>query len=144
MLTSMDVVQAAGGIMWRSGPRGRMLALIHTRRGIWTLPKGKLRAGEDFEDAALREVEEETGCRARLGAFAGAVTYTSRRGPKLVLYWHMTVVREGRLAPGDEVDEVAWLTPGDALRRLDRERDLRLLRDALMVDRESPRGRRAA
>ncbi len=121
-----------------------MLAVIRTRRGIWTLPKGKLRAGEDFEDAALREVEEETGCTGRLGAFAGAIAYTSRRGPKLVLYWHMTVVRERPLAPNDEVDEVAWLTPGEALRRLDRERDLRLLRDALMGGREAPGGHRAA
>ena len=44
--------------MWRAGPRGRALAVIPTKRGIWTLPKGRLRAGEDFEDAALREVEE--------------------------------------------------------------------------------------
>jgi 8-oxo-dGTP diphosphatase len=144
MLTIMDVVQAAGGIMWRADPRGRVLAAIRTKRGIWTFPKGKLRAGENFEDAALREVEEETGCMARLGAFAGAITYSSRRGPKLVLYWHMTVVRERPLVPNDEVDEVAWLTPGEALRRLDRERDVRLLREALMGERAAPGGRRAA
>jgi len=124
-------VRAAGGIVWRGGPGGRRLAVIHRpRRGDWTLPKGKLEAGESFEEAALREVAEETGCEARLGTFAGASLYASRRGPKIVLYWHMTVVWEGP-ATAREVDEVLWLTPGEALRKLDHERDRRLLRSAL-------------
>lgn len=72
----------------------------------WSLPKGKLEPGETFPDAALREVAEETGCRARLGEFAGYTPYRVRRGPKLVLFWHMVAVAprrfewQARQAPG--------------------------------------------
>ncbi len=117
--------------MWKAGPGARRLAVIHRpHREDWSLPKGKLQEGEGFEEAALREVAEETGCEVRLGAFAGTTLYVSRRGPKIVLYWHMALVREGK-PPSGEVDEVVWLTPAEALRRLDNERDRRLLRGAL-------------
>ena len=138
-----DHVRAAGGIVWKTGPRGPRLAVIHRpRRGDWSLPKGKLQDGEGFEEAALREVAEETGCDVQLGAFAGATLYHGRRGPKIVLYWHMTVVRERPLPAGDEVDELLWLAPAEALRKLDRERDRRLLRSALASMDEST-GRRS-
>jgi len=121
----MDIIRAAGGILWRAGYRGPEVALVHRpRRGDWSLPKGKLERGESFEEAAVREVGEETGCLVHLGSFAGSRYYVSRRGPKLVLYWHMLLVRERPLPPGSEVDQVAWLAPDDALRRLGRDRRL--------------------
>ena len=55
----------------RSAPRGR----APPRAPDWVLPKGKLEAGESAEAAALREVKEETGCDAVLGAFAGVIGY---------------------------------------------------------------------
>ncbi len=130
----MEIIQAAGGIVWKDQAGGRRLAVVRrARRGDWTLPKGKLEQGESFEEAALREVAEETGCEARLGAFAATSVYDSRHGPKVVLFWHMALVRQGQLPADGEVDAVAWLTPAAALRRLDRERDRRLLRTALAV-----------
>ena len=116
----MGLIRAAGGILWRSTAQGPQLAVVHrTRQGDWTLPKGKLEPGERWEEAALREVREETGYFAELASFATLSFYTSRRGPKLVLYWHM--VAAGESAPPDvsEVDEVAWLSPSDAARRID-------------------------
>jgi 8-oxo-(d)GTP phosphatase len=127
----MAIVRAAGGVVWRAGRAGAEVALIHRpRRGDWSLPKGKLASGESWEEAALREVEEETGCTVRLVSFAGATFYDSRRGPKVVLYWNMALVREGPLQGGGEVDEVEWLTPARALARLDRGRERRLLERA--------------
>jgi 8-oxo-dGTP diphosphatase len=118
------LIRAAGGIVWRPSARGPQLALIHRpRRDDWTLPKGKLEPGERWEEAALREVREETGCLARLASFAGTSFYESRRGPKLVLYWHMILAVEGGQWDLSEVDAVAWLSPSEALRRVDRERD---------------------
>ena len=60
--------------MWRTGPtRTAELAVIHRPKyDDWSLPKGKLKPGEGFCEAALREVEEETGCRARLLLFVRA------------------------------------------------------------------------
>ena len=77
--------------MWRTGPTGTAeLAVIHRPKyDDWSLPKGKLKPGEGFREAALREVEEETGCRARLLLFAGITFYFVSRRPKVVLFWHM-------------------------------------------------------
>jgi len=51
------VIEAGGGIVVND--RGEFLVIY--RNGTWDLPKGKLEKGEDFQTAALREVEEETG-----------------------------------------------------------------------------------
>jgi 8-oxo-dGTP diphosphatase len=126
----MAVVRAAGGLLWRAGRPGDgkkggagvRLAVIHRpHRKDWSLPKGKLDDGETWEACALREVREETGCEGRLATFAGAMSYVPRNNPKIVLYWHMELTREGKLEAKfrDEIDEVAWLTPGEALARLD-------------------------
>ena len=60
---SSDEVRAAGGVVIRDG----LVAVVHRPRyDDWSLPKGKLDEGETFEEAALREVWEETGLRAAL------------------------------------------------------------------------------
>lgn len=112
-----EVIQAAGGLVWRSSPRGRELILIHrTRYGPeWALPKGKLDPGEGWLQAALREVEEETGCRARVERFAGGSVYAVNGAPKVVLYWHMEVVEQGPVQDTREVADLRWVTAEEAL-----------------------------
>jgi 8-oxo-dGTP pyrophosphatase MutT (NUDIX family) len=125
---SSDLVRAAGGLLWRAGNGGPRLAVIHRpKHGDWSLPKGKLEKGESFPDAAVREVVEETGCSARLGAFAGHNLYEVKGRPKLVLFWHMLAEGTCRFQPNGEVDQLAWLSPGDALARLHRADERRLL-----------------
>jgi len=134
----MAIVRAAGGLLWREDAGHSRLALIHRpRHDDWSLPKGKLANDEGWEEAALREVEEETGCRGRITTFAGATFYVPRRTPKIVLYWHMRLEREGTLDAGDEVDEVVWLEPAEALARLDYAPERRL------VERRPPGGESA-
>ena len=59
------VVEAAGGILWRTGPTGREIAIIYRAHyNDWTLPKGKREPCETWQETALREVFEETGCQA--------------------------------------------------------------------------------
>jgi 8-oxo-dGTP pyrophosphatase MutT (NUDIX family) len=113
------IIQAAGGLVWRQIPGGRELAVIHRRRfQDWSLPKGKLKSGESWQQAALREVLEETGCEALLGDFAGQIDYSVRGTPKRVLFWHMQTVDECQFYPTDEVDAVEWMPPDQALERL--------------------------
>ena len=69
-------VRAAGGVVWRAvrradgdgGPAAFEVVLVHRDRyDDWSLPKGKLDRGESYEQAAYRELEEETGLRLSAG-----------------------------------------------------------------------------
>lgn len=129
---AMAIIRAAGGLLWRDEGGNRRIAVVHRpHREDWSLPKGKLEDGEGWEQAALREVREETGCEVRILSFAGLAYYVPRRTPKVVLYWNMAVVREGPLDAPGEVDELVWLPPADALKRLDHESDREILEEAL-------------
>jgi 8-oxo-dGTP diphosphatase len=118
-----EEVEAAGGVVARDG---RVLLVHRPRYNDWTLPKGKLDPGESFEDAAVREVEEETGLRARLVRELPATRYEVNGRPKVVRYWLMEPEGETPFAPNDETDEIRWVTPGRALELLsyDRDRDI--------------------
>jgi 8-oxo-dGTP diphosphatase len=122
-----DEVKAAGGVVWRGSDDAIEIALVHRPRyDDWSLPKGKLDPGESFEEAALREVEEETGMRCRLGRELGETRYTDHRGrPKIVRYWAMGDC-DGQFVPNREVDELRWVPIDDAKQMLsyDFDRDL--------------------
>jgi 8-oxo-dGTP diphosphatase len=123
------VVRAAGGLVVRKGRTGNEVLLVHRPRyDDWTFPKGKLDADERDEDAALREVEEETGYRCSLGDELPSTQYLDARGrPKVVRYWLMHV-DGGRFVPNREVDEISWLTADDAAARLTYAHDRELAR----------------
>ncbi|HEY0306033.1 MAG TPA: NUDIX domain-containing protein [Longimicrobiales bacterium] len=53
----------------------------------WIFPKGQIEAGETPAEGALRELQEESGYEASIGAYVGAVEYESRRGPAHVEYF---------------------------------------------------------
>lgn len=94
----------------------------------WSLPKGKLDEGESFEEAALREVEEETGWRCELGDELEPTHYTDRKGrAKLVRWWAMSPVERSDWEPDHEVDEVRWVPVADAAELLSYEHDRELL-----------------
>jgi 8-oxo-dGTP diphosphatase len=124
-----DVVLAAGGVLWRRKKSGKIeVLLVHRPKyDDWTLPKGKLDAGESAEEAAVREVEEETGFLARLGDELPSTEYHDRFGrPKHVRYWVMDITGGG-FRPNREVDEVQWLSVGDAKELLSYARDREVL-----------------
>jgi 8-oxo-dGTP diphosphatase len=119
-------VRAAGGVVRRDG----RIAVVHRPRyDDWSLPKGKLDPGETWEEAALREVREETGLECELGEELSSTTYRDRKGRfKLVRYWLMDPVG-GEFAPNDEVDELRWLAPAEAVALLTYPRDQQLVQE---------------
>lgn len=128
-MAEAELVRAAGGIVVRHTPEGwTEVAVVHRPgRADWSFPKGKLEPGEEFEEAAVREVLEETGLVCRVGLFLGHTEYRDRKDrPKVVAYWVMEVV-SGSFLPNEEVDELRWLELADAALLLSYERDRELL-----------------
>jgi 8-oxo-dGTP diphosphatase len=121
-------VRAAGGVVLRDG---RVCVIHRPDYEDWSLPKGKLEAGESHEDAAVREVHEETGLRCRMGAELSSQDYTDRKGrPKTVRWWVMDVLADEGLRPSEEVDARRWIPVEQAETFLTYEHDRELVREA--------------
>jgi 8-oxo-dGTP diphosphatase len=122
-------VEAAGGVIVRDSERGPEVCVVHRpHREDWSLPKGKLDPGETFEQAALREVVEETGITCELGDELPETRYQDQKGrAKVVRYWLMRVVDDPGFQPNDEVDELRWVPPGEAAELLSYEHDRALV-----------------
>ena len=104
---------------------GRVLLVHRPGHDDWSFPKGKLEAGESWEEAALREVEEETSLRCELGEHVGSSFYDVPEGAKEVRYYRLTC--SGEPAPDTEVDEIRWVTVPEAHVLLTYEGDRALL-----------------
>jgi 8-oxo-dGTP diphosphatase len=143
--SSTPLVRAAGGAVWRRVPAGVDVVLVHRPAyDDWALPKGKLEPGETDEQAALREVREESGLSCRLGTELPSTTYRDGQGrPKVVRYWAMTVAPGAvdlhltpdlQLTPEpkarQEIDQACWAPLAEARGRLTYPRDVVVL-DAL-------------
>jgi 8-oxo-dGTP diphosphatase len=126
-------IAAAGGVVVRRDDDGRTrVAVIHRPKYMdWSLPKGKLEQGEGWREAALREVEEETGFSCEAGPELPEVSYLDRKARrKLVRYWLMEP-ESGGFEPHGEVDELRWLTPKEAAGLLTYDHDRDLVRTAI-------------
>jgi 8-oxo-dGTP diphosphatase len=121
-------IEAAGGVV--VDEHGRVAVVHRPKYDDWTLPKGKLDPGETFEEAALREVWEETGLRCTLVRELPSTEYTVRDRPKVVRYWQMSVDEDPGFAPNSEVDELRWLSAADAAELLTYDRDKEVLEAA--------------
>jgi 8-oxo-dGTP diphosphatase len=122
-------IRAAGGVVARLGASGSPEILLVHRPAYddWSFPKGKCEDGETEEEAAVRELEEETGLHCRLERELATTRYRDARGrPKTVRYWLMTPIG-GRLEPANEVDDARFVPFDDARALLTYARDRDLL-----------------
>jgi 8-oxo-dGTP diphosphatase len=120
-----SVVRAAGGVVWRRGPDGLEVLLIYRPKYMdWSLPKGKAKSGESDEEAAVRELEEETGVRGRLGPELPSTRYSDARGrDKVVRYWAVELPPGAEPFPGDGVADIRWVPLAEAAEQLTWDRD---------------------
>ncbi len=110
-------------MLWRDGS----VAVVHRPRyDDWSLPKGKVDAGETVPAAAVREVLEETGFHAVLGRYLCRVTYQAFGRPKVVDYFSARA-ESGSFVPSDEVDELRWVPFAEAASLVTRDEDRSVL-----------------
>jgi 8-oxo-dGTP diphosphatase len=137
--TPTGLVRAAGGVVVRRESEQLEIALVHRPvHQDWSYPKGKLEEAETFEQAAQREVLEETGLVCRLLRFIGHTEYLDRKGrPKVVAYWVMAA-EDGAFEVNEEVDELRWVEASVATEMLSYERDRELLAIVVADDQLEP------
>ena len=123
----VDEVSAGGLVIDHSGKNGLLIGRIDHKdasgqRILWSLPKGHIEEGETPEQAALREVAEETGIESTIERALGIIDFWFMAGGKRI---HKTVhhylFREsgGLLAAQEtEVDEVAWFPLEEIIEKL--------------------------
>ena len=119
----------AGGMVYqRAGGKIEYL-LVRPKRALaeWVLPKGHIEPGESSEDAAAREVLEETGVEARMIAPLGIVQFETRGKTVRVQYFLMKAMSLGRAM---EERETRWATYDKALLLLTHESNRETLRSA--------------
>ena len=122
------VIKAAGGILQRSTPRGDEVMVVYRKRHQdWTLPRGKVKDGESFQEAAMRQVQEDTGCSCRIGNYLGTISYSDNGVPKVVLFWKMTLVEDKGTTSNDEIGQALWLQLPAAIERLTHAQEKALL-----------------
>ncbi len=115
-LRQVEEYSAGGLVLDLNGevPRGALIGRTDRQgRLLWSLPKGHIEAGETAEQAAVREVEEETGIAGTIVGELGTIDFwfvaDGRRIHKTVRHYLMRRVA-GELSDADiEVDEVAWV-----------------------------------
>ncbi len=129
---------AAGGILIRlNDDDSKSVLLVHRPRYLdWSFPKGGVKSGETVEEAAIREVEEETGLRCLiLGKLQIArYHYRTAKGnlrPKAVHYFLMESISNCITTDGVEVDDARWFDAGEAEAKLSYEADRLVLRRAV-------------
>jgi ADP-ribose pyrophosphatase YjhB (NUDIX family) len=123
----VDEVSAGGLVIDTTGKLGLLIGRRDQKDSsgkkiLWSLPKGHIEAGETPEEAALREVAEETGIQSEIEKSLGIIDFWFMAGGKRI---HKTVhhylFREsgGLLAAQEsEVDEVAWFPLNEIIDKL--------------------------
>jgi len=112
------------------------VAMIATRgRSRWGLPKGAVSKGETSEQAALREVQEETGILADIICPLDTIEYYFRAGDTLIrkrVDFYLMQYVGGKLTPQlTEVDDVEWVELSESIQRASFESEKKLLSAAL-------------
>ncbi len=122
-------VKGAGGVV--VNPRGEIL-LVRYPTGSWAFPKGHIETGESLEVAAVREVMEEGGAKAKIVAPLGTTEYTNTQGIRRLVYWYAmrTKTTQAVAEPGFGA---AFVPFEETFKKLSHAQNRQLLKRALVV-----------
>lgn len=110
----MDYLPCVGAVVLDAD--GRLLMVQRARPpavGTWSLPGGRVEAGEDDAAAVVREVREETGLDVAVGELVGTVERSPGAGIVYVINDYACQVVGGTLRAGDDASDVRWCTPSE-------------------------------
>jgi 8-oxo-dGTP pyrophosphatase MutT (NUDIX family) len=110
-------INAAGSIVL-SEDKSKILMIF--RRGMWDLPKGKIEKNESIEDAAKREVQEETGAMVNnLSKLCDTYHTYKLKGIRILKksFWFVSNYKSGEITPQieEDIEKIEWMTPQNAL-----------------------------
>jgi 8-oxo-(d)GTP phosphatase len=132
-------IVAAGTVTLRNTNGTPEVLLVHRPRyDDWTLPKGKLEAGEYLARCAVRETEEESSVSTRLGLPVTEISYPVGGGVKAVTYWVGRPTEERKHKPNNEVDQVGWFSVTNALRQTSYADEREVIRQAVNLPATTP------
>ncbi|MDD5449243.1 MAG: NUDIX domain-containing protein [Candidatus Omnitrophica bacterium] len=116
---------SAGGVIIKKRPEGILVLLIKDGYGRWTWPKGNIEKGETPQEAAIREIREEVGLKnIRPLDKLDVIKYVYRLKGKLIfktvyLFLFEAQGEESLKVLKEEIEDAQWLTPDEALRRIE-------------------------
>jgi 8-oxo-dGTP pyrophosphatase MutT (NUDIX family) len=129
---------SAGGVVYRRGSEGVEVVLCgRSTDGVWGLPKGTPNPGESLEEAAVREVGEETGLRVAIERKIDTIEYWfAREGVRYHKFVHhyLMVVVGGSTDDHDwEYDRVEWFPAEQACKTLSYRNEVKMVRRAMVL-----------
>lgn len=117
----VSVIRAAGGVVYCYDETGTMrILLILDKHGIWGFPKGHLDTGESEQEAAIREIAEETAMDCTIGPLVERVSYRVFKNyierEKMVAYFLAQTSYTPPVPQIEEgISEARWVSPADAM-----------------------------
>ncbi len=137
-------IAAVGAVLVRNGSILLIQRGYPPGKGLWAVPGGVIEVGESIEEAAVRELEEETGIRAKPVGIVWVANVVVREGGRVRYHYVIIDVAfdprtvEGTLRPGGDAVDVAWMRMGEVVERSDVSETTRKLVSYLMSNPRPP------
>ena len=111
---SASVIPCVGAIV--TDGQGRLLMIKRGHdpgAGLWSIPGGRIEAGETDAEALVREMIEETGLTVEVGRLIGRVQRPGLNGAVIDIRDYAATVTGGTLRAGDDAADARWIAPGE-------------------------------
>jgi 8-oxo-dGTP diphosphatase len=111
---SASVIPCVGAIV--ADGQGRLLMIKRGHdpgAGLWSIPGGRIEAGETDVEALVREMIEETGLTVEVGRLIGRVQRPGLNGAVIDIRDYAATVTGGTLRPGDDASDARWVAPAE-------------------------------